>query len=85
MSNGWTGDRYSVVRADGCTPSAGGGPVFWQAAALPLSDQSLGKFTNARLGTWPYETPWDAFSYLWLQLAWTLLTMLILLTVYAGY
>ncbi|MHC4127342.1 MAG: hypothetical protein ACYS1E_01790 [Planctomycetota bacterium] len=45
-------------------PSTGGAAVFWQAAALPLADSAVGSFTSP-FGTWPYQTPWEAFRYLW--------------------
>jgi hypothetical protein len=45
-------------------PSTGGAAVFWQAAALPLADWTVGSFTSP-FGTWPYQTPWEAFTYIW--------------------
>ena len=69
----------SFSRAGVYTPNTGGWPVFWQAAALPLSNQSIGSFTAAGRGfTWPYQTPWRLFLYHWYDVGVLLVTVLIM-------
>jgi hypothetical protein len=60
------------------TPTTGGWPVFWHAAALPLSDQSIGGFTVPGRIVWTYETPLEVFAYVWPELPLLLLAVLLM-------
>jgi hypothetical protein len=77
FAHGWTvWQRWQVVIGGGYTPTTGGGPVFWQAVALPWTNQAVGSFTSV-MGAWAYETPREVFRYTWSGLFLTLLTAVI--------
>jgi hypothetical protein len=60
-------------------PSTDGEAVFWQAVALPLSNESIGNFTSTRRGfTWSYETPLRLFLLYWYELSVMLVTALLM-------
>jgi hypothetical protein len=72
----WMEWRDTVSRA-GVSANTDGWPVFWQAAALPLADSAVGSFTGA-WGVWSYATPSNVFSYMWYELLFLFLTVLVM-------
>jgi hypothetical protein len=73
----WQTWRETMYYSSG-TATTGGGPVFWQAAALPLSNEPVGSFASAGWSAWSYETPLGVFAYAWRGLTVLLLTVLLM-------